>query len=153
MNTTMLKMGTDTTTIRVTAAYLRAWLYDQIPPKVEGIAPDASIHLIEAVTTQTKIGWAQWFQGRICKKWGEICNDDICKPNIVASRPYALKWGQTIILETWKFVLDSWYIRNSQEHDNQGGPIRRQKEKIIDEIMWRKEKFEAKESSWTDLSK
>jgi hypothetical protein len=79
---------------------------------------------------------------------GELYNNDIQRPNILISTPSALRWGRIIIMETWKYVLESWYwyTRNNHEHDHLGDPIRRQKEMIVEEIVWRTEKIPNKHS-------
>jgi hypothetical protein len=73
----MVKMGRNTTTIRVIITHFSAWLNKQKQPTMEEIVPDASVHLKEAVLGQLDIGLDQWFQGRICRKWGELHNDDV----------------------------------------------------------------------------
>jgi hypothetical protein len=132
----MITMGTNSTVIRVLLAYINAWLNQTESPIMEDIAPEASDTLRKAVQEQTSIGWDQWFRGRISRTWGELYNSEIQKPNILTYKPSALKWGRSVISETFKFVLDSWNTRNKQEHDTHGDPITRQKEKLCAQILW-----------------
>jgi hypothetical protein len=132
----MIIMGTNTTTIRVIIAHLQAWLDDKPMPDLIEIAPEASEYLKKTVATQSKIGWDQWFRGRISIQWGEMYNNDIANPPFPLYRPSAARWGKQIIKATWNFVLNSWQIRNNIEHDNDGEPIKRSKEKIIERILW-----------------
>jgi hypothetical protein len=143
LQTEMIKMGTNSTTIRVISAHLRAWFQETSPPDMNEIAPEASYQLQQAVKEQTSIGWDQWFRGRITRKWGELYNYDIKTPNIIIRRPSALKWGQTINCLNFKFVLEAWHARNENEHDTHGDPILRQKQKICEKIMWEISKIAA----------
>jgi hypothetical protein len=133
---TMIKMGTNSTTIRVIISYLRAWLNNAKMPNLEEIAPDASVHLKATVRSQSEIGWEHWFRGRISIKWGELYNNDIEHPPFPLFRPSAIRWGKQVIIDTWNFVLNSWQTRNEIEHDNTGDPTRRQKEKLCEQILW-----------------
>jgi hypothetical protein len=138
---TMIKMGTNSTTIRVIITYLRSWLNNEQVPKLQEIAPDASEYLKETVLSQNRIGWENWFKGRISIKWGELYNNDIENPPFPLFRPSANRWGKKLIIDTWNFVLESWQIRNNAEHDKAGDPIKRQKEKLCEQILWTKQQI------------
>jgi hypothetical protein len=132
----MINMGTNTTTVRVIIHHLPSWL-NQTPALVlQEIAPEASEHLKQAVISQTDIGWDQWFRGRISILWGELYNYDKDHSNIPLYNPSASKWGKSVIEETWKFILESWEIRNTIEHDSDGNPQLRLKEKLCRKIKW-----------------
>jgi hypothetical protein len=132
----MTKMGTNTTTTRVIIAHLRVWLGDTTGPKLVEVAQEASTELKQAIEDQEKIGWDQWFKGRISLKWGELYNEDIKKPNILITRPSSLRWGRSVILETIKFMLEVWQIRNMSEHDMLGNQNERRKEKLSEQLLW-----------------
>ena len=51
------------------------------------------------------------------------------------------RWGSNIISLMWRFVLDSWSIRNNIEHGMDTDPIQVRKMKLIKKIMWQKEKI------------
>jgi hypothetical protein len=150
----MIKMGTNSTTIRVLISHTRAWLEDLEMPNMSEIAPEASLELIKAVEEQTKIGWDQWFRGRISIRWGELYNNDIQKPNILIKRPSALRWGREIIKQTFQLVLESWYKRNETEHGKEGDPILGKKDKLCEQIRWRISKVDwtSDKDVWTTMS-
>jgi hypothetical protein len=51
-------------------------------------------------------------------------------------------------------VLESWYTRNAHEHDTQGDPVLRRKEKISDQILWMKSKVDKTfKNSWSQIEK
>jgi hypothetical protein len=64
----MIKLGTNLTTMKVLVAYIKAWLKNVEPLCLSDLAPEASHHLREAVDDQNKLGWDQWFRGRISIK-------------------------------------------------------------------------------------
>jgi hypothetical protein len=132
----MVYMGTNTDTIRVVTTYLQAWLCNTNYPTLMEIMPNASKHMKRAVQEQTDIGWNQWFHGRLSTTWGDMYNYDIQKPSNIVRYPSSRRWGKEIIKLSWKFMLDCWYIRNECEHDTNGDPIGRAKEKMIEEIKW-----------------
>jgi hypothetical protein len=136
LTTIMIEFGTNTTTIRVILANIRAWLGKISPPELSEIAPEASAGLLSAIEDQNNIGWDQWFRGRISIKWGELYNYDMKTPNILIQRPSSLRWGREIVTETLKFGLNAWYARNLVEHDTLGDPLKRRKEKLSEQIMW-----------------
>jgi hypothetical protein len=72
-------------------------------PELREIAPDPSEFLKTTVTIQGQIGWDHHFH--------YIFN-------------LQKRWGKQIITETWKFVLNSWQIRNDTEHDNKGDQLK-----------------------------
>jgi hypothetical protein len=137
---TMIIIGTNSTMIRIIITMINAWLHDVEPSLLSEIAPEASEYLKEAVEEQNSIGWEQWFCGRLSIKWGELYNEDIKIPNIFCTRPSSNRWGIKIIQETWKFIIDCWKIRNNKEHDIEGHPTLKRKEKICDKFLWMRNK-------------
>jgi hypothetical protein len=138
--------GTNPTTSRVIISYLDVWLKNKIPPSIDEIAPEASTHLIKAVTQQNKIGWDQWFNGRIAITWGEMYNHDLrCKATIITpqngERLNSVKRGKTMLNLTWQFVIECWITRNESEHELNGNHIQRQKEKAIEKLLRLKSKI------------
>jgi hypothetical protein len=125
----MIKLGTNTTTMKVLVAYIKAWLMNDEPPCLSEIAPDASKYLIEAVNDQNKLGCDQWLRGRISIKWGELYNEDILRATKPIKYASASRWGTSVIAETWKLVLECWAERNKSEHDSDGDPINRKGKK------------------------
>jgi hypothetical protein len=99
------------------------------------LVPDASVDLIKAYQEQCKIGWDQWLQGRITSTWGTLQNHDIA-PKISGLRfDTANKGAKELILLTWAFAYDCWLTRNEIEHDTNGDPDTRKKEKLIANIQ------------------
>jgi hypothetical protein len=51
------------------------------------------------------------------------------------------KWGGRIITLTYKFVLDAWQTRNDIEHGMDRDPIQTKKDKLIRQIIWKRNKL------------
>jgi hypothetical protein len=51
------------------------------------------------------------------------------------------KWGKTVLNITWQYVIESWIIRNENEHEINGNQTYRQKEKAIEKLLWLKSKI------------
>jgi hypothetical protein len=47
------------------------------------------------------------------------------------------QWGIEIVKMGWEFILESWTYRNETEHDSEGDPQNRNKEKLIGKILWK----------------
>jgi hypothetical protein len=58
---------------------------------------------------------------------GELYSYDIQKPQTIVKFPSVQRWGKEIIKVTWNFMLESWFSRNSEEHDLEGDPLGRKK--------------------------
>jgi hypothetical protein len=152
MKDKMIYLGTNADTVRVVTTYLRAWLYDLDYPNILDVAPDASPHLKRAVTEQNDIGWGQWFRGRVSTTWSELYNHDISVPTNIVKYPSTKRWGKELLKITWQFVLECWYSRNLCEHDTDGDPITRAKDKLVEEILWNiKNKEESVPSQYKTL--
>jgi hypothetical protein len=87
--------------------------------------------VIKAATEQMEIGWEHWFYGRIARSWGEITTSTVTNNNNCPE-----KWGKEIILLTWEFVVDAWIARNQAEYSKEGDGQKRQKDKLISQILW-----------------
>jgi hypothetical protein len=116
--------------------YVKAWMYNTDPINIKELVPDASKSLRQAIFEQNKIGWDQWFCGRISNTWGDLYQHDIQTKQHMIKYPSPQRWGAEIITITWNLVLDCWYERNNWEHDNNGDKTTRLKEKRSDEIIW-----------------
>jgi hypothetical protein len=136
LKNTMILLGTNTTTIQAILAKVRAWLYKDQQPNQTELIPEASKYLLDAISKQDVIEWDHWFRGRITIKWGELQNEDVKKPNILIKYPSSIKWGTTVVLEGWNLLDECWNQRNKMEHDLDGDPIVRKKEKISEKIIW-----------------
>jgi hypothetical protein len=60
---------TNQTTITVLTHYVKSWLKGDENPILQNIAPEASATLIQAIDDQNKLGWNQFFCGRISEEW------------------------------------------------------------------------------------
>jgi hypothetical protein len=129
-------LGTNSDTIRVISSFLSSWLNDTAPVQLKEIMPDASEHMHRAIEEQRKIGWNQWFRGRISNTWGDMYSYDMKNTTAMTKYPSVNRWGKEVIVLTMKFILDCWYIRNKNEHHMEEDPIARLKTKLIEEILW-----------------
>jgi hypothetical protein len=132
----LITLGTSGDLTKVIVLSKKAWLHDEKKPDIKEIVPDASIHLLQAIGEQEKLGWSQWFRGKITTSWGDLYNHDISKPNNLVKFPSANRWGKEIISLTLSFVLECWKERNLKEHKMETNPISRKKEKQILELKW-----------------
>jgi hypothetical protein len=132
--------------------YLNAWLSQMQPPAIHEIAPEAS------VTHQTTIGWEQWIYGQLSIYWGELFNfDRTHKKDVLTNQKIrqipTTTWGKSINIISWNFLIETWWCRNSIEHQNGNSTINRKKEKMIEKIMWLKSQVPAEKLlHYTDLS-
>jgi hypothetical protein len=99
--------------------------------ELNDMVPDAGIMLQNAYSAQEDIGWNEWFRGRISKKWKDLYEYDLQHTNHNMQHQTPEKWAVQIILLTWKFVLESWSIRNSIEHGLDSDPLLVRKQKLI----------------------
>jgi hypothetical protein len=132
--------GTHEDTTCVIITHILAWLNDTETPQLKDLVPDATKHLELAVAEQSKLGWHQWFRGRISITWGHLYKNDIKNPNPLLLYPSADRWGKDIIHLTFKFVMECWYLRNKCEHDTLGDPESQSKEKLIEKLTWELER-------------
>jgi ribonuclease HI len=132
----LILLGTNQETILVILMYVKSWMYNTDPIDIKELVPDASKSLRQAIFEQNKIGWDQWFCGRISNTWGDLYQHDIQTKQHMIKYPSPKRWGAEIIAITWNLVLDCWYERNNWEHDNNGDKTTRLKEKRSEEITW-----------------
>jgi hypothetical protein len=98
------------------------------------LVPDASKTLIMASREQDMIGWEQWLKGRISKEWGTLVNHDVKNIDSGIKFNSSQKWAKEVINMNWEFIHDIWLIRNKTEHDEDGCPEKRAKEKLVEII-------------------
>jgi hypothetical protein len=97
--------------------------------------PDASKSLIKATMEQDVIGWDHWMKGWFTKEWATLVNYDIETTNSGIKFNSSEKWANDIIHLNWDFLFNMWIERNKIEHDSDGDPELRKKEKIIEIIQ------------------
>jgi hypothetical protein len=102
---------------------------------ISSMVPDATKTLILASNEQKDIGWEHWFKGRITQEWATLVNYDIETIKTGKKFNSSEKWETDIIKLNWDFVYDMWIERNKIEHDTNGDPELRKKEKIIEIIQ------------------
>jgi hypothetical protein len=98
------------------------------------IAPDASNAFMRVSNKQNDIGWDQWFKGRLTREWGTLRNHDLQNPMTQTRYTTAEKWAVDMIIATLEYVHGVWLQRNKYEHDLDGDPVLRRKEKLIETI-------------------
>jgi hypothetical protein len=128
-------------TKQVMVAYTRSWLCRTRKPALLTIAPDASPVLRVAINEQNRLGWDQWFKGRISRNWGELYLQNMINTDQTVTPVIVERWGVKMIRMIFKFVLDSWQTRNDMEHGMDGDPIRTKKDKLIRQIMRQRDKL------------
>jgi hypothetical protein len=111
------------------------WLHDEPSEYIDKLVPDASYTLKRAYKEQSEIGWDNWMKGRISIEWGTLVNHDIKNQDSLIKYNSSEKWAREIILLNWDFAYSIWNLRNKNEHDLEGKPELRAKEKILDEIL------------------
>lgn len=104
---------TNTTTIRVLIHYIGSWLNQTECAPIEEIAPEASPTLKMAINHQTKLGWEQWFYGRLSIHWGKMYDyDNTHRTEILRDMNTrsitTVKWGKSIIEMGWHFLIETW---------------------------------------------
>jgi hypothetical protein len=117
---------------------INAWLEQSAIPKLNDLAPDASIHLKQAYAFQHDIGWEQIFRGRLDIAWGEMYNHDctMTKNIIPKQSADAETWGSKMLNIIWSFVLESWFARNEVEHNLNNNKTEISKRKLVEQILW-----------------
>jgi hypothetical protein len=131
----MEKHRIDPATIRVIKHCMSRWFINETIPKIDELVPDASRTLIKAYNEQCEIGWDHWLKGRISMEWGTLVNYDINHKNSNIRYNSVEKWAKEVILLNWELAHNIWLSRNQNEHDSEGNPTERIKEKLIEEIL------------------
>jgi hypothetical protein len=131
---------------RVLIHYIGLWSNQRECVTVDEIALEASQTLKMMINHQTKLGWDQWFYGRLSIHWGEMYKYDRTHSTKIIresnTRPMStVKWGISLIEMGWQFLIVTWIHRNNEEHNSNNNPDKRKKEKLIEKIMWIKSQF------------
>jgi hypothetical protein len=130
----MEKHRIDKATMNVILHNVTNYLYNRSEINAKSIAPEASKTLILATHQQQKLGWDQWFKGRWTKEWSTLFDHDIQNNDSGIKFNTAERIANEIIQHTWEFVSKMWRERNKVEHDEEGEPEVRKKEKVIEII-------------------
>jgi hypothetical protein len=133
----MEELRTNEATIRAIIYYLANWLYNRKLESIYNLIPDASSTLKKAIEEQEEIGWDHFIKGRISQTWSCLYQYDIETKEHNQKYVTVEKWDKEIVRIGWDFVLEAWSHRNNIEHDNEGDPKTRKKEKIIGKILWK----------------
>jgi hypothetical protein len=85
--------------------------------------------LQEAVLAQQQIGWGNFIKGRLSKLWRQayVSAREVIVP-LNQRLPTGDTWGRDVITILWKYILDTWYCRNSMEHKKDQENIPKTKE-------------------------
>jgi hypothetical protein len=126
-------------TSRIILRSIQSFLSSEEPPELEEMVPNASPGLQHAYAAQLEIGWGEWFKGRISKHWKLLYDQDLQTTNHNMYHQTSIKWAATLIGITWRFVLDSWSMRNNREHGVDTNPLEVRKKKLIRKILWQKD--------------
>jgi hypothetical protein len=110
------------------------WFNEQKYVTARDIANDASPTLIKAAREQQLIGWDNWMKGRWSSEWATLFNYNITTIDSGIKFNSSEKWAKDLILLTWEFLHEIWLERNKCEHDIDGDPTIRAKEKLIEII-------------------
>jgi hypothetical protein len=94
-------------------------------------APFEPIHrlLTRAFHAQTKIGWDQFFRGRIALAWQKVI-EVYYKERRPGSQFTPSQWLRTTIDAIWKFSLTLWRHRNKELHGDNGETSREARRKV-----------------------
>ncbi len=81
--------------------------------------PDVTQELPAVISTatqsQTKLGWRQLYLGRFTHQWARAI--DSLNPTLITTGRQIIT---TIIKVIWKYILDTWSLRNQHLHKDQG---------------------------------
>jgi hypothetical protein len=67
-----------------------------------------------ALQEQNAIGWTNFYEGRISKKWEHVQRNHYQKKKMKKSDPHI--WAMTIITAMWQGFLQLWEDRNDNQH-------------------------------------
>jgi hypothetical protein len=122
----MDKHTTNSSTIKVITQKMSNWIHKKNNIEAITSAPDASAVLTIATQEEQKIGWEQWLKERWTMEWASLQNYNIQTVDLGIKHNSGL---------TFEFAFNIWTERNKIEHDTDGDPKKRKKEKIIEIIM------------------
>jgi hypothetical protein len=134
LNIMMENHRTEKNVQRIISNKITQWVNGNEEQEIE-MEPDSSDTLIAAKNHQGRIGWDQWIKGRWSQEWCHLHNYTIKHTDCNNKFNKSEKWANDIIMLTWDFVYDIWNIRNKIEHDEEGDPNNRKREKLK-EVIW-----------------
>jgi hypothetical protein len=129
-------------TARVIVSSVGAYLAGYDAPELEDFTTDPSPLLVRAMAEQDDIGWGQWFKGRISKTWEQLYAIDLATTDHQLRHQTPEKWGKTLIFDVFQFVLSTWTTRNEIEHGTNSDPLAVKKQKLVNKIMWMRQKVQ-----------
>jgi hypothetical protein len=135
------QLHTNETVIRVFMSFISAWLLDEPTPDLHQLVDDPSIVLIEAIYSQTLLGWGEIFRGRLVLSWATLYNHDIINDPLIPNHHDSEVWGKKVLQLAWEYVFNMWETRNDIEHNSNGDPSKEIKRKLILKIMWNIKNF------------
>jgi hypothetical protein len=125
----------DPSTKTVITHNVQNWLNNKAAVALTSIEPNATKTLYKAATEQQQIGWDQWFKGRWSSEWATLINHDLQHTDAGIKHNSSTRFAKEVILLTWNYIYDVWTERNKCEHDEDGSPDLRRKEKLIETIQ------------------
>jgi uncharacterized protein YejL (UPF0352 family) len=135
LNAVLDKHRTQTAIKTIITKNVGEWFTNQKYVNAQSIALDATPTLIKATKEQELIGWDNWIKGRWSSEWATLMNYNISSIDSGIKFNTSLKWAKEIILLTWNFIHEVWLERNKCEHDTDGDPEKRKKEKLAETIQ------------------
>jgi hypothetical protein len=121
------------------------------PMGLNELVPDAFVEFTNAYQEQFSIGWEQWIRGRITSSWGIIQNQDRATNNL------GIRFNTAKMLPGNLHLTVGWY-KTKKEHNTNGDPDTRKKEKLIEIIQdeaknWKHGMYDEKELQTEKLLK
>jgi hypothetical protein len=126
---------TNAATTTILLQNVKCNLNNSICESIQSMVPDATKTLLLASKQQADIGWDHWWKGRLSQEWAALVNYDISTVKSGIRFNSSEKWAKDIIKLNWDFVYQMWVERNRIEHDMNGDPELRKKEKLIEIIQ------------------
>jgi len=90
-----------------------------LPPAWNGPEDEIQAEIRLAFTAQSRIGWDQFFRGRIAKDW-QIPITRFYEERQPGDSFTPEQWMRTVIQELWTFSITVWNQRNTELHGLNG---------------------------------
>jgi hypothetical protein len=98
--------------------------------------------LNQALQDQNKIGWTNFYKGRLSKKWEQVQKAHYSNTKATKADPY--KWETLVITAMWEGFLQMWENRNNDQHGRDTtDAISKEREKLLKKT---RQLYEQKES-------
>jgi hypothetical protein len=98
-----------------------------IPP-FSGTLQPRKILLNDAFAAQSKIGWGNFFKGRISQKWGKLLHPKR-KPDMIEA------FERSMITSIWKHSICQWDFRNDESHKDETISVAEYKQHAFDKMI------------------